>query len=61
MQLWRRAFEAMGASPPPSAEPWYRRPDVWLVVGIVLLPFGWVLALCRMAWIHVTERRAARR
>jgi hypothetical protein len=59
--MWRRAVEALGDRFEPSAEPWYRRPDVWVAAGAILLPFGWVLALGRVAWVHVTTRRGARR
>ena len=55
--FWRRIAEAAGAGLGPSDEPWYRRPEVWFVVGVVLLPFGWVLGLCRIAWISMVARR----
>jgi len=57
MQRWRRAFEVMGGGTAPSAEPWYRRPEAWLVVGVAVLPFGWVLALGRAAWALAMARR----
>ena len=59
--MWKRAFEAIGGHLVPSAEPWYRRPDAWLIVGVAVLPFGWVLALGRMAWVYATTRRGPRR
>jgi hypothetical protein len=42
---------------PSTAEPWYRNPDAWLVAAAVLLPFGWVLGLCRVAWAYGSARR----
>jgi len=59
--MWRRAFEAMGGSWSPSREPWYRRPDFWLLVGAILVPFGWVPALCRIAWAYAVAQQGRRR
>jgi len=54
--VWKRAFEAIGATAS-AGDPWYRRPDAWVVVGTVVLPFGWVLALGRLAWAYLESRR----
>ena len=42
---------------PASSAPWYRRADVWLLLGAIVLPFGWILALGRMAWVTAAARR----
>lgn len=55
--MWRRVAESLALRIAPSNEPWYRRPDVWLLVGAILLPFGWVLALGRVAWSQAAARR----
>jgi hypothetical protein len=44
-----------------AREPWYRRPDFWLLVGAILVPFGWVPALCRVAWAYAAAQRDRRR
>jgi hypothetical protein len=36
---------------------WYRTPNAWLLVAAVVLPFGWVLPLCRFAWMRVQSQR----
>ena len=51
---WLREFRAR------SREPWYRRADVWVLVGSLLLPFGWAIALCRIGWAYLSARRAER-
>jgi len=56
----RGAGEVTGVESPAGPRPWYRRPDVWFLVGVVLLPFGWLLGLCRVAWIAFQARRRQR-
>ena len=56
--MWKRAFRALTGHVPASSEPWYRRADVWLLLGAIILPFGWILALGRVAWVTATARRA---
>jgi hypothetical protein len=46
----------MGRRARPSRQ-WYRRPEVWLLVAAVVVPFGWVPALCRYAWSYASARR----
>jgi hypothetical protein len=58
--MWRRAIEAMGRRARPPRR-WYRRPEVWLLVAAVVVPFGWVPALCRYAWSYASARRDRRR
>jgi len=41
-------------------EPWYRRQSVWLMATALVVPFGWLLPVCRVAWVHATARRARR-
>jgi len=36
---------------------WYRTPDAWFLMAAVVLPLGWVLPLCRFAWVRVTSQR----
>lgn len=55
--MWRRAFQSSGGDTRPSTEPWYRRSDVWLVVGAILLPFGWLLVAARVTWGYARSRR----
>ena len=59
--MWKRALRAVTAHVPASSEPWYRRADVWLLLGAVVLPFGWILGLGRIAWARVSARRQRRR
>ena len=55
--MWKRALRAVTAHVPASNVPWYRRADVWLLLGVIVLPFGWILALGRLAWVTATTRR----
>jgi hypothetical protein len=43
---------------PASSAPWYRRAEVWVLLGTIVLPFGWILALGRVAWVTAAARRA---
>ena len=54
------AGRARGGKLLEGTEPWYRRPDVWFVAAAIVLPFGWIPAVCRIAWVYATERRVAR-
>jgi hypothetical protein len=36
---------------------WYRTPDAWFLMAAVVLPLGWVLPLCRFAWVRVKSQR----
>jgi hypothetical protein len=56
--MWKRALRTVSAHVPASNVPWYRRADVWLLLGAIVLPFGWILALGRLAWVAATGRRA---
>jgi hypothetical protein len=40
--------------------PWYRRRDVWMVLTAVLVPFGWVWPVGRVALARVRVRRGRR-
>ena len=54
--MWR---EAWGAGT--GAEgPWYRRSDLWLMAAVAMVPFGWLLPLCRLARARATVRRPPR-
>ena len=55
--MWKRALRAVTRHVPASSTPWYRRADVWLLLGAIVLPFGWILALGRVAWVTATARR----
>jgi hypothetical protein len=57
MARWKRLIVSL-SSAAPTGQPWYRRPDTWLLAGAVVLPFGWVLPLARAAWVSVSARRA---
>jgi hypothetical protein len=56
--MWKRVLRAVTDHVPASTAPWYRRADVWLLLGAIVLPFGWILALGRVAWVTATARRA---
>ena len=55
--MWKRALRTVSAYVPASNVPWYRRADVWLLLGAIVLPFGWILVLGRMAWVTAAARR----
>ena len=55
--MWKRAFRRITGLVSASSAPWYRRADVWLLLGVIILPFGWILALGRFAWVTATGRR----
>jgi len=51
--MWREAWGAgVGA-----ARPWYRRPDLWAMATAAIVPFGWLLPLCRVAWARAAVRQ----
>jgi len=56
--MWKRVLRAVTGHVPASSAPWYRRADVWLLLGAIVLPFGWLLALGRAAWVTAAARRA---
>jgi hypothetical protein len=35
---------------------WYRQPDALILAAAIVLPFGWVLPLCRLAWVQAQAR-----
>jgi hypothetical protein len=37
-----------------------RQADVLILVAAVVLPLGWVLPLCRLAWVQAQARGRAR-
>jgi hypothetical protein len=39
-------------------QPWYRRRSIWLMAAALVVPFGWVLPICRVAWVRVSARRS---
>ena len=55
--MWRQAISAIKRDAPAAPTPWYRRPEIWLIVGVVVLPFGWLLLAGRFAWGVATSRR----
>jgi hypothetical protein len=59
--MWKRALRAVTGHAPVSSAPWYRRADVWLLLGAIVLPFGWTLALGRIAWAKAAARRERQR
>lgn len=42
------------------AEPWYRRKSLWLMATALVVPFGWLLPVCRVAWVRVNQRTMRR-
>jgi hypothetical protein len=40
--------------------PWYMRQEFWTVVGMLVVPFFWILPLSRAAYAHVNLRRGRR-
>ena len=59
--MWRRAIDAIGRRVTRRRQEWYRQPEVWLILAAVVVPFGWVPALCRFAWTYAAGRRNRRR
>jgi hypothetical protein len=59
--MYERVLRAIADRLPASGTPWYRRADAWLLVGAIVLPFGWILAVARIAWAWVMAWRARRR
>jgi hypothetical protein len=57
--MWKRAISAIQRDAPAAPAPWYRRPELWLLVGVVVLPFGWLLLAGRFAWGVAVSRRGA--
>ena len=55
--MWKRALRQVTGHMRASSAPWYRRADVWLLLCAILLPFGWTLALGRIAWAKAVARR----
>lgn len=55
MDRWKQLIASLRVAPP-SAQPWYRRPNVWLLAAAVVLPFGWILPLARITWVSVSTR-----
>ena len=43
-----------------SQLPWYRRLEVWMAVTTILVPFGWVWPVGRVALARVRVRRSRR-
>jgi len=43
-----------------SDQSWYRRKSVWLMATALVVPFGWLLPICRVAWVRVHSRRIRR-
>lgn len=40
--------------------PWYRRPNAWMLAAAIVLPFGWVLPVAKVAYVEARNRRARR-
>ena len=59
--MYRRVLRAIADHLPASGVPWYRRADAWLLLGAIVLPFGWIIAVARIGWAWVREWRAQRR
>jgi hypothetical protein len=59
--MWTQALRAVTGLLAASSVPWYRRADVWLLLVAIVLPFGWILALARIAWATAVARRARQR
>ena len=38
--------------------PWYRRRSLWLMATALVVPFGWLLPVCRLAWVQARARRS---
>jgi hypothetical protein len=39
---------------------WYMRPEFWMMVGTLVVPFFWILPLSRAAYARVYVRRDRR-
>ena len=40
--------------------PWYRRPNAWMLAAAIVLPFGWLLPMVKVAYVQARNRRAGR-
>jgi hypothetical protein len=40
--------------------PWYRRPNTWMLAAAIVLPFGWLLPVAKVAYVQARNRRARR-
>ena len=54
--MWRDAWGAGIA----AGQPWYRRSDIWLMAATAIVPFGWLLPLCRLALARAAGPRPRR-
>jgi len=43
-----------------TRDPWYLRPDFWMLIGTLVVPFFWLVPLSRAAYARVTVRRNCR-
>jgi hypothetical protein len=43
-----------------AERPWYRRSDLWLLAAALMVPFGWLVPVCRLAWARAGVRRPRR-
>ena len=55
MERWKQLIASLRIAPP-TGQPWYRRPDIWLLAAAVVLPFGWILPLARITWVSCSTR-----
>jgi len=47
--------------PEMTRAPWYARPEFWVVMGTLFVPFFWLLPLSRAAYARVAVRKERRR
>ena len=40
-----------------SDQPWYKRKSVWLMATALVVPFGWVIPVARVAWVRAKRSR----
>ena len=59
LDMIREAWQ--GAPKGGIVRPWYRRPNTWMLAAAVVLPFGWLLPVVRVAYVEARHRRARRR
>lgn len=39
---------------------WCRTREFWFLLAALVLPLGWMLPVCRFAWVRVVSQRGAR-
>ena len=57
MQRVRSAMKHASTMFPALLRQWARVPGPWLLLVALVVPFGWVAPVCRLAWARVQRPR----